>query len=59
MHPADDLDAELMREKSGPRTNGSHIGSAPSDLMLVERQAAAMQFDSGLRFFICKVSTIE
>jgi hypothetical protein len=51
VHPADVPDVELMREESGPRTNGSHIGSAPSDLMLVERQAAAMKFGSGLNFF--------
>ncbi len=48
MHLADVLDAELMREESGPRTNESHIGSAPSDLLFVELQAAAIQFGSGL-----------
>ena len=59
MHPADVVDAELMREESGPRTNGSHIGSAPSDLTPVERQAAAIEFGAGLKPFLCKVSTIE
>jgi hypothetical protein len=59
---ADGLDAELMRKESGPCTNESHSGSAtsaPSDLMIVERQAAAMQFGSGLNISLCKVSTIE
>jgi hypothetical protein len=59
VHPAHVVDAELMREESGPRTSGSHIGSALSDLMLVERQAAAIEFDSGLKLVLCKVSTIE
>jgi hypothetical protein len=59
VHLADVLNAELMRDESGPRTNESHIGSVPSDLLIVERQATAMRFGSGLSFFICKVSTIE
>ncbi len=64
MHLADVLDADLMHsdQESGPRTNESHImiGSAPSDLVIVELQAAAMHFGSGLSLFqvLCEVSTI-
>jgi hypothetical protein len=43
-----------MREESSPHTNESHIGSARSDLVIVEWQAAAMQFGSGLSFFYAK-----
>ncbi len=57
-HLADVLDAELMHEELGPRTNESHIGSPPSDLVIVERQVAAMQFGSDLSPFSCEVSTI-